>query len=295
MSQAEDLLISITGNEQNVRTVDPDVEEHIVIGDDRFISVPEALKRIAVQFDHDVETVTFDCPRYWDGLDMSEMKIYINYRCPDGTLGMYLAKNVAVDEANSSTMHFEWTISSNVTAVSGKLAFLVCIKKTDSDGFEENHWNSELNTEMYVSEGLECAETITKQNADIITDLLTRMDYVETIATPENMQDYVSEYLNNDETLQQTVADHIVGYLEEQEPTSPEAMAGYVEDYLDEHPPIFVIGPNKPGVKCLWFDTSDDADESEENITLAMTPDQTESVYAEVGDTVTTDFDFDIS
>ena len=294
MSQAEDLLISITGNEVNTRTVNPDVEEHIVIGDDRFISVPEALKRIAVQYDHDVETVTFDCPRYWDGIDMSGMKVYINYQRPNKTLGMYLAKNVVIDENNPDILHFDWTISSNVTETSGRLSFLVCIKKTDADGNEKNHWNSELNSEMYISEGLECGEVITKQNADIITDLLTRMDYVEIIATPENMQGYVSNYLNNDETLQQTVADHIIEYLEDQEPTSPEAMAGYVENYLDDHPPIFVIGPNKPGVKCIWFDTSD-SDETEDNVVIPMAPESAESVYAEVGDTVTTDFDFDIN
>ena len=54
-------------------------EEHIIIGRDRYITVPEGLKRIAVQYDHNVETVTFDCPRYWDEHDLSTMNIYINY------------------------------------------------------------------------------------------------------------------------------------------------------------------------------------------------------------------------
>ena len=58
----------------------PNLEEHIKIGLDRHITVPESLKRIAVQYDHNVETVTFDCPRYWDGHDMSKMTVYINYR-----------------------------------------------------------------------------------------------------------------------------------------------------------------------------------------------------------------------
>ena len=46
-------------------------EPHIVIDSHRAITVPEQLKRIAVQFDHNFETVTFDCPRYWDGHDLS--------------------------------------------------------------------------------------------------------------------------------------------------------------------------------------------------------------------------------
>ena len=293
MSQASELLNSLTVDEIETYTVDPSVEPHIVVGSDRYITVPEELKRIAVQFDHDVETVTFDCPRYWDGLDMSEMKVYVNYMRADKVRGMYWAKNVTVDEADNSIMHFDWTISSNVTLVPGMLTFLICIKKTDENGYEENHWNSELCDTMTISQGLECEEVIMDLHPDIITDLLTRMDYVETIATPENMQSYVDDYLNNDETLQQTVADHIVEYLEAQEPTSPEAMAGYVANYLEEHPPLFVIGPEKPGVKCLWFDTSEGGS-TEENVVLKMTPDQSESVYAEVGDTVVTEFDFNI-
>ena len=48
-------------------------EPHIVIGYDRVVTVPDQLKRLAVQYDHDIETVTFDCPRYWGKHDMSQM------------------------------------------------------------------------------------------------------------------------------------------------------------------------------------------------------------------------------
>lgn len=158
MSQAEALLNSISEGEVAVRTVDPVTEPHIVVGADRVITVPDALRRIAVQFDHDVETVTFDCPRYWDGLDMSQMRIYINYRRPDKYKDAYLAKNVVPDENDPSIMHFEWTISRNVTEKDGILSFLVCIKKADEEDNEVNHWNSELNNQMYVSEGMECGD-----------------------------------------------------------------------------------------------------------------------------------------
>ena len=79
MSQAENLLNNLSSYEIDMYSTDVLTEEHIVIGSDRSITVPESLKRIAVQFDNDVETVTFDCPRYWDNLDLSTMKIYINY------------------------------------------------------------------------------------------------------------------------------------------------------------------------------------------------------------------------
>ena len=168
MNEAEKLLNSLSDEDISLQLVDPETEPHIVIGDDRFISVPKELQRIAVQYDHDVETVTFDCPRYWDGLDMSKLRIYINYMRKDRYVACYKATDVVVDDTDSNVMHFNWTISRNVTEVKGELKFLVCIKKGDEDGNEVNHWNSELNTEMYISEGLEVEPSIFDPYPDII-------------------------------------------------------------------------------------------------------------------------------
>lgn len=168
MSQAEELLNSLTENDISLQLANPETEPHIVVGDDRFISVPKELQRIAVQYDHDVETVTFDCPRYWDDLDMSDLSIYINYMRKDRVVGVYKATDISVDTTNERIMHFNWKISRNVTEVVGQIKFLVCIKKGDADGNEVNHWNSELNTEMYISEGLEAGEGYFDSYPDII-------------------------------------------------------------------------------------------------------------------------------
>ena len=176
MSRADELLDTLSEDGVSVFTVEP----HIVINSDRTITVPNSLKRIAVQYDHNIETVTFDCPRYWDELDMSTMRVYINYKRPDGELGSYIVDSIAVDNADSSIMHFDWTISKSVTQAKGTLTFLICVKKVDVDSGEEvNHWNSELSTDMYVSEGLECDDHVQELYPDIITQLLLRMDSVE--------------------------------------------------------------------------------------------------------------------
>lgn len=148
MSDAIELL-----NDLDVTSVSE--EGHIVIDSDRYITVPDELKRIAVQYDHNIETVTFDCPRYWDDHDMSTMNVYINYLRSDNSPGVYAADNVRVDDDDSSIMHFDWTVSKYVTSASGKITFLVCIKSVGEDGEEQNHWNSELCDECYVSAGLE--------------------------------------------------------------------------------------------------------------------------------------------
>lgn len=168
MSKADELLNSLSDEDISLQLVNPETEPHIVIGEDRIVSVPKELQRIAVQYDHDVETVTFDCPRYWDDLDMSKMSIYINYMRKDRYVACYKATDITVDAADSNTMHFNWTISRNVSEVKGELKFLVCIKKGDAEGYEVNHWNSELNNEMYISEGLEVEPSIFDPYPDII-------------------------------------------------------------------------------------------------------------------------------
>lgn len=176
MSLADELLNNLTDEEIAAYTTEDAEQNHIVIGADRFITVPSELKRIAVQHDENVEVVTFDCPRYWKNLDMSKMKIYINYMLPSGKLGCYCANNVVIDELDTNIMHFDWNITSNATPEKGTLSFLVCIKKKDVGGKTKNHWNSELNREMYVSAGLECEEAIIAQYPDIITQILERID-----------------------------------------------------------------------------------------------------------------------
>lgn len=171
MATADELLNSLI--------MDDSTEPHIIVNPDRTIMIPDQLKKIAVQYDHDIETVTFDCPRYWDGHDMSAMVVYINYKTPDNQLGSYHAKNVMVDESDDTVMHFDWTLSRNVTHAKGNIAFLVCIRKTDEAGDEVNHWNSELNRELIISEGLECDEVVLGSHPDVITDILLRLSDVE--------------------------------------------------------------------------------------------------------------------
>lgn len=202
MSQADELLTTLYATE---RLANESEEPHIVIDDDRIITVPEKLKRLAVQYDHDVETVTFDCPRYWDGLDMSQMAVYVNYLRADSYHAAFKAQNVTVDTADDTIMHFDWTVSRNVTLEIGKIAFLVCIRKTDTDGNEVNHWNSELCKDCYISEGLEVdGEELKEIYPDIIDqwhDELLEManagDFDGATFTPSVSEDGDLSWTNN--------------------------------------------------------------------------------------------------
>lgn len=157
------------------------MSENVVIKKDRTVTVPASEAKIGVQYDHNVNVITFDCPRYPDddrSVDMSTMQIYINYMLPDKTLGSYLAENVKVDTNNPDTIHFDWKITRNVTQVKGALQALVCIKKVDAEGNELYHWNTDLIQSFRVGEGMECLETISSDYADVISQLLVNMNTV---------------------------------------------------------------------------------------------------------------------
>lgn len=175
MSQADELLESLTSESSEIG--------NIVIGTDRFITVPESLKRIAVQYDHNIETVTFDCPRYSDGNDMSEMQVYVNYIRADGIKGSHLCTNVVIDESNPTIIHFDWTVSGHLTYADGHIQFMVCIKKVDADGYEMIHWNSEINTDMYVSPGINHLGVTLAKYPDIIAQLIARIEALEATIT----------------------------------------------------------------------------------------------------------------
>ena len=173
MSQVDNILNGMSDDDIALYLADNAVgEEHIVIDENRKVIVPDSLKRIAVQHDHNIETVTFDCPRYWDGHDLSTMIVYVNHLCPSGALGCTVAANVTVDETDPNIMHFDWTISECVTIAEGYITFLVCCKTQDEDGTNRHHWNSEICKDMYVSEGLELPEDFMETHPDVLTQVL---------------------------------------------------------------------------------------------------------------------------
>lgn len=143
-------------------------ESHIVIGRDRVICVPEELKKIAVQLDHNIETVTFDCPRYWDEHDLSEMDIKITFQRPDGYEDLAIVKNVRVDETDTSLIHFDWTLSQLVTLSDGAITIAACARKDNAYGEMENHWSTELCTDLSVSKGFNCDDIIKNLHSDVV-------------------------------------------------------------------------------------------------------------------------------
>jgi len=202
MDKAEELLNTLDVNDENLYPVSPYEEAHIVIGKDRVITVPPDLRRLGVQYDKNVESVTFDCPRYWDGIDLLDMAMYINYVRSDGKTGSYHVADTAVDPDDENMINFTWTISEHVAYVNGKITFLVCAKHSDSSGASTNRWNSEINRDCYISEGMDTNQVIDDVNTDLITQVLLKIDELDekctTIPIRVSQLENDSKYLSAD-------------------------------------------------------------------------------------------------
>ncbi len=202
MDKAEELLNTLDVNDENLYPVSPEEEAHIVIGKDRVITVPPDLRRLGVQYDKNVESVTFDCPRYWDGIDLLNMAMYINYIRSDRKTGSYHVADTAVVPDDENMINFTWTISEHVAYVNGKITFLVCAKHSDSSGASTNRWNSEINRDCYISEGMDTNQVIEDVDTDLITQVLLKIDELDekctTIPTLVSQLENDSKYLEAD-------------------------------------------------------------------------------------------------
>lgn len=179
----------------------------------RIIEVPESEKLFGVNFDNNVERKYFKCPKIvGDNIDLSKHKIYVVYQKADesvtmvmGKVGKYWCKDAKLDKTGNY-IEFSWLLSGNVLEDQGFIAFKIVAVYVDTEtGKLKTRWNTVPSVGI-VRYTLIDGKEITEQYADVITQLLQRMDAVEGIATPEAMQEYVKQYLNEhplelDETL----------------------------------------------------------------------------------------------
>lgn len=157
MSLATTLLKSLGENAFDESYAQNIAEPHIVINASREVIVPEELRNIAVKMDKDIETVTFDCVRYWDDNDLSTFAIYLNYVLPDGEHGTYIPDEIVANEGED-VFHFDWKIKGNITRTSGTISFAITAIKTkvteDGEIVIDKQWGSLPNSKCSIASGI---------------------------------------------------------------------------------------------------------------------------------------------
>ena len=167
------------------------IDDVVVIDNDlRTIIIPESITLLGVESDENVQTLHFQMPKTYKGLDLSEFDIRINYMNANNVGDTY-----AVDDSEISgeNIVFTWTVGRVACMYKGNTKFIVCLKKKDASGNVLKEFNTSL-ASLPVLEGLETTESVVAENPDIIEQILTRLDNVTEIPQ-EKVSSAVEEYM----------------------------------------------------------------------------------------------------
>lgn len=173
------------------QTNDTGADEVITIDNDlRTIIIPASITLLGVVSDENVQTLHFQMPKTYKGLDLSEFAIRINYMNANNVGDVYAVDD---NEVSGENIVFTWTVGRVACMYKGNTKFIVCLKKKDASGNVLKEFNTSL-ASLPVLEGLETIEAVVTENPDIIEQILTRLDNVTEIPQ-EKVTEAVSTYM----------------------------------------------------------------------------------------------------
>lgn len=142
--------------------------------DTRLVTIPDKYKKIGVESDEKAKRIWFRFPKLVgnNGVDLSAIGVRVNFRNANGDGDIYIVEDLTTD---GDYVIFSWELTRKVTAYKGHVSFVVCAVKSATDGTTKNEWNTTLNKECEVLEGLEVSEQITQENPDIIEYILANL------------------------------------------------------------------------------------------------------------------------
>lgn len=198
MATANELLGRSAGATEKVCAIDFDTQT---------INIPKSITVLGVESDDNVKKLHFRMPKTYHGSDLSKFSIRINYMNANNDPAYFApAKGVTVDEVND-TITFYWDIERDVVAYKGNVKFIVCAKRTDTDGKILQELNT-TPTMLPVLEGLETdMENIQVEPKDYLAQLLSvKDDYIEDLGTAytEHEANLNAAYEAHDENLRNT-------------------------------------------------------------------------------------------
>lgn len=149
-----------------------DTDNHFIIDPvTRTIGNPTG-KLVLIQYDHNSERFTFECPRYVDDHDMSLCnRVEIHYI----NTGTNNTKNTGVYEVNDlqvspdgNTVTCSWLISQNATQNVGKLNFVIRFACIAEDGIVEYAWNTSIYSDIIVAKSIYNGQEFIEDYVDVL-------------------------------------------------------------------------------------------------------------------------------
>lgn len=137
---------------------------------------------IGVVGDKNVNRINFRMPRFYNGFDMSEFLIRVNYVNANGDPNYYSVDDMIVDE---DKIKFTWLVDSDATAYVGDVNFAVEMYKVTDAGVITQSFNTVI-VSLKVLKGLNADTYVTPdQIQDLITHLQSDLDAYSDIKKKE--------------------------------------------------------------------------------------------------------------
>lgn len=182
----------------------------VIDAESRTINIPNSELLFGVTNDKYVERKYFKCPRIvGDNIDLSTLGLRIYFTNANNEDDVYYVKDMAIE---GDYITFSWELSDKLFVVDGAVYFAVVAVKTDSDGYEENAWNTTLATgDVLLGHArIDLTSSEETKTRDILSQLLsmlnTRTDEAIQSVTDEgnaqiaNVENAASEQMEKIET-----------------------------------------------------------------------------------------------
>lgn len=110
-----------------------EISTFIIDNNLRQIIIPDGMNILGVAGDIEVKCVSFEMPRYYNGIDMSEFDIFVDYENAKGYRNYYKVVDTKTHSSttpqSSDNIVFTWTLESDVTAHQGTVTFAIRMVK----------------------------------------------------------------------------------------------------------------------------------------------------------------------
>lgn len=162
-----------------------------------------------MQYDHNSESLRFECPRYIDGHDMSlsdKVEVHFVNSVAAGGLdnpGKYRVKDMKVNPEDPELVDFTWIVDRNATGFVGTLVFSVCF--TCLNGTEITYaWHTSPFSYISVDQGLvnELDDSYTTPYLDNLeTEAEGRIDQITTATLDRAIKALENNIINDVQAL----------------------------------------------------------------------------------------------
>ncbi len=150
-----------------------DTDKHFIIDPATRTIINNSGKLVLIQYDHNSERFTFECPRYVDDHDMSlcnRVEIhYINTATGNARrTGIYEIDDLQVSPDDNNVVTCSWLISQNATQYVGKLNFVIRFACIAEDGMVEYAWNAGIYSEIAIVKSIYNSDEFVEDYVDVL-------------------------------------------------------------------------------------------------------------------------------